>query len=63
MAAIAQVWSLTQLYSVDFSKSRIGGKKCNFNKHTIKVCVTLFVFSIDGPPKIATSLRVPLIGA
>ena len=33
-----QVWSLTQLYSVDFSKSRIGVKKCVFNKRTIKVC-------------------------
>ena len=34
-----QVWSLTQFYSVDFSKSRIGVKKCVFNKRTIKVCV------------------------
>ena len=32
-----QVWSLTQFYSVDFSKSRIGVKKCVFNKPTIKV--------------------------
>ena len=30
------VWSLTQFYSVDFSKSRIDGV---FNKRTIKVCV------------------------
>ena len=35
-----QVWSLTQLYSVDFSQSRIGLKKCVFNKCTIKVCVS-----------------------
>ena len=35
-----QVWSQTQFYSVDFSKSRIGVKKCVFNKHTIKVCVS-----------------------
>ena len=35
-----QVWSLTQFYSVDFSKSRIGVKKCVFNKRTIKVCVS-----------------------
>ena len=35
-----QVWSLTQLYSVDFSRSRIGVKKCVFNKHTIKVCAS-----------------------
>ena len=34
-----QVWSLTQFYSVDFSKSRIVVKKCVFNKRTIKVCV------------------------
>ena len=32
-----QVWSLTQFYSVDFSKSRIGVKKCVFNKGKIKV--------------------------
>ena len=35
-----QVWSLSQFYSVDFSKSRIGVKKCVFNKRTIKVCVS-----------------------
>ena len=35
-----QVWSLTQLYSVDFSKSRIDVKKCVFKKRTIKVCVS-----------------------
>ena len=33
-----QVWSLTQFYSVDISKSRIGVKKCVCNKRTIKVC-------------------------
>ena len=32
-----QVWSLTQFYSVDSSKSRIGVKKCVFKKRTIKV--------------------------
>ena len=37
---IDQVWSLTQFYSLDFSKSRIGVKKCGFNKRTIKVCVS-----------------------
>ena len=36
----AKVSSLTQLYSVDFSQSRIGVKKCVFNKRTIKVCVS-----------------------
>ena len=40
MAEMRQVWPLTQLYSVDFSQSRIGVKKCVFNKRTIKVCVS-----------------------
>ena len=35
-----QVWSLTQLYSVDFSQSRIGVKKFVLYKHTIKFCVS-----------------------
>ena len=35
-----QVWSLTQFYSVDFSKSRIDVIKCVFYKRTIKVCVS-----------------------
>ena len=39
-AHLAQVRTLTQFYSVDFSQSRIGVKKCVFNKHTIKVCVS-----------------------
>ena len=33
-----QVLSLTQVYSVDFSPSRISEKKCVFNKRTTKVC-------------------------
>ena len=37
-----QEWSLTQFYSVEFSQSRIGVKKCGFNKRTIKVCVSCF---------------------
>ena len=32
---VFQVWSLTQSYSVDFSQSRIGVKKCVFNKRSI----------------------------
>ena len=36
-----QVRSITQFYSVDFSNSRIGVKKCNCNKRT-KVCVGRF---------------------
>ena len=35
-----QFWSLTQFYSVDFSKSRIRVKKCIFDKRTIKVGVS-----------------------
>ena len=35
-----QGWSLTQFYSFDFSKSRIGVKKGVFNKRTIKVWVS-----------------------
>ena len=34
-----QVWSLTQFYSVDSSKSRTSVNKCVFYKRTIKVCV------------------------
>ena len=40
LARTRKVWSLTQFYSVDFSKSRIDVKKCVFNKRTIKVCVS-----------------------
>ena len=36
----AQVWPLIQFYFLDFSQSRIGVKKCVFNKRTIKVCVS-----------------------
>ena len=36
---IHKVWSLNQFYSVDFSKSRIGVKKCVFSERTIKVFV------------------------
>ena len=32
LAGVAQVWSLTQFYSVEFSQSRIGVKKCVINK-------------------------------
>ena len=37
---LLQVWSLTQFYSVDFSKSRIDVNKCVSYKRTIKVCVS-----------------------
>ena len=44
--------SLTQFYSVDFLKSRIGVNKCIFNKRTIKVCVSCFD-GVLGPPRLA----------
>ena len=37
---VYQVWSLTQIYSVDFLKSKIDVQKCVFKKRTIKVCVS-----------------------
>ena len=37
-----QVWSLPQFYPVDFSQSRIGAKKCVFNKRTMKVCASCY---------------------
>ena len=36
----AQIWSLTQFYSVGFSKSRIGVNECVFNERTIKGCIS-----------------------
>ena len=41
-AGFFQVWSLTQLYFVDFLKSMIGVQKCVFNERTIKVCISCF---------------------
>ena len=39
VTVLKQVWSLTQFYSVDFSQSRIGVKKCVFNKtHNQGLC-------------------------
>ena len=35
-----KVWLLTQFHSVDSLQSRIGVKKCIFNTHPIKVCVS-----------------------
>ena len=47
-----QVWSLTQFYSVDFSQSRIGIKKCVFNKRTIVVSVSVALDGVLGPPRL-----------
>ena len=40
--ALQGIRSLSELYSVDFSQSRISVEKCVFNRRTIKVCVTCF---------------------
>ena len=43
-----QVWSLTQFYSVDFSKSRIGVKKVRFQQmHNQVLCQLLLTVSCD----------------
>ena len=56
-----QVWSLTQLYSVDFSQSRISVKKCVFNKRIIKVWVSCFL-TVLGPHRLARYiLKCPCI--
>ena len=56
-----QVWLLTQLYSVDFLQSWISGKKCVFNKRTIKVCVSWrLTVSLDLCAPSATHLTVSL---
>ena len=46
--AVAQVWSLTQFYSVDFPQSRIGVKKGVFNKLTFKVLRQCFLNTVLG---------------
>ena len=45
-----QVWPLTKFHSVDFSQSRSGVKKCNFNKLTIKIilCQLFWTFGVLG---------------
>ena len=45
-------WSLTQFYYFDFSKSIICGKKCIFNKRTIKVA-SVVVDGVLGPLSLA----------
>ena len=53
LTGFLQVWSLTQFYSVDFSQSGIGVKKCVFNNRTIKVCVNCDLDGVLGPPRLA----------
>ena len=45
-----QVWSLTQFFSVDFSQSRIGVKKCVFNKRGF---ASVVFDGVLGPPHLA----------
>ena len=47
------VWSLTQVYPVDFSKSRIVGKKCVFNKRTKSRFASVVVDGVLRPPCLA----------
>ena len=54
--------SLTQFYSGDFSKSRIGVKKCVFNKRTMSRFASAVVDGVLGPPRIARhTWRCPCI--
>ena len=48
----AQVWSLTQFYSVDFSKSRIGVKSA-FSTNAQSRFASVVVDGVLGPPRLA----------
>ena len=47
-----QVWSLTQFYSVDFSKSRIGVKSA-FATNAQSRFASVVVDGVLGPPRLA----------
>ena len=47
-----QVWSLTQFYSVDFSKSRIDVKSA-FSTNAQSRIASVVVDSVLGPPRLA----------
>ena len=53
--------SLTQFYSVDFSQSRIGVKKCVFNKRTVKVCLSCCWRCPGTSPLARNNWRCPCI--
>ena len=48
-ASVNQVWSLTQFYSVDFSKSRISVKKCIFKNEQQSGFASAVFDGILGP--------------
>ena len=50
---ICQVWSLTQFYSVNFSKSRIDVKKCAFSTNAQSRFASVVVNGVLGPPRLA----------
>ena len=52
LAVLDQVWSLTQFYSVDFSKSRIGVKSA-FSTNAQSRFASVVVDGVLGPPRLA----------
>ena len=54
-AAVVQVWSITQFYSVDFSQSTIGVKKCVFNKNAQSRLKSAVVDGVLGPPSLVST--------
>ena len=60
MPGVAQVWSLTDFYSVDFSQSRISVGKCVFNKRTIRVRISCFLLCLGTSAPIAAHMLVSL---
>merc|ERR1711884_975755 len=54
----SQVWSLTQFYSVDFSKSRIGVKSA-FSTNAPSRFASAVVDGVLGPPRVEGPRRAP----
>ena len=52
VAMVRQVWSLTQFYSVDFSKSRIDVKSA-FSTNAHSMFASVVVDGVLGPPRLA----------
>ena len=50
---VKQVWSLTQFYSVDFSKSRINVKKSAFSTNAQSKFASVVVDGVLGPQRLA----------
>ena len=51
-SGVPQAWSLTQFYSVDFSKSRIGEKGA-FSTNAQSSFASVVVDGVLGPPRLA----------